>query len=505
MGCANILLKLLIALCFYIIVITYAHGSTGKKATKTEPKSKIYKYNVNYCIDDKTNKELNRSNIQTGIDMISKHSCIQFSYNSTCYDYKSKCEQTCTSGCRNYKHSDPIKCKKCFEPFRKCNDCTYECDLWKKKYEKQCKSKTKLKECKKKDSCKKCTDSCKNFEEKYEGCKDDCVEKCLDPFVNCVKKCEEVTLPCKDDCVEKCLDPFFYNRSRTDSDFYFDGSITLNKENVYNMEIDVSCNKRPGCIAKKVLMYLGLIPTVRRTDRDDYITVYDDNINSKYIHQYSKRNNGFLYTEYDYSSIGHFPDNYGAKSGKKTYVRKWLDDSRVFLTGQEIRPVFSDLKWLDIVYCKNHSTTTVKCKNNGYPKSDGSKCECPTGYTGDTCEKLQFTGPLCPDGLIDLKNSTKRHLLALYSKSDCTVKLTAPEGKKIRINVEAVNCTSKNPCFENDCLQIKYNSDMTLTGLCLCGTIRNTSLTTTSNKALIQYTGKNYRNYAFLYYQVVQN
>uniref|UniRef100_A0A0N5C009 EGF-like domain-containing protein n=1 Tax=Strongyloides papillosus TaxID=174720 RepID=A0A0N5C009_STREA len=269
------------------------------------------------------------------------------------------------------------------------------------------------------------------------------------------------------------------------------------------MEIDVSCNKKPGCIAKKILMYLGLIPTVKRKDRDDYIALNIMNIEYAYRTHYTKLFNVSLYTNYDFSSIGHFSDKYKSFLDRKTYTRKILSDNRVFLTGQEIRPVFSDLKWLDIVYCKSHRKPTVECRENGYPKSDGSKCECPTGYTGDTCEKLQFTGPLCPDGLININDSSGKHPLFFYSNANCTVKLTAPEGKKIRINVEALNCTSKNPCFENDCLQIKYSWDVINTGLCLCGTLQDSSLTSTRNITLIQYTGKNLRNYAFITYQVV--
>uniref|UniRef100_A0A0N5C011 EGF-like domain-containing protein n=1 Tax=Strongyloides papillosus TaxID=174720 RepID=A0A0N5C011_STREA len=434
------------------------------------------------------------ANIKAGLDMISKRSCIIFSYSSRCQKIKEDCELICTHICEEYKHADDKKCKKCFEPYKKCDKCTFECRDSEKIDGRKCKNKKKTKECKKYEECKKCKKSCKDYEEKYEACKGVCEEKCLKPKIICERKCKVVTLP---------FIRFFYNRNKNNSDFYFNGSTTLHKEEVYNMEIDVSCNKKPGCIAKKVLMYLGLIPTVRREDRNVYITVNESNIKPEYIKQYSRLYTVFLHNKYDYSSIGHFSDNYGAKSDEKTYVRKWLDDSRVFLTGQEVRPVFSDLKWLHIQYCKDHFSSHVLCDNNGYAKSDGSfKCECPNGYTGDFCDELEFTGPLCPDNLINIKDSQDKHPLAFYSKTNCSILLTAPEGKRIRINVEALNCTSKNPCFENDCLQIKYNSDMTPTGLCLCGTLQNTTLLTDSNKALIQYTGKDFRHYAFIFYQL---
>uniref|UniRef100_A0A0N5BC87 TNFR-Cys domain-containing protein n=1 Tax=Strongyloides papillosus TaxID=174720 RepID=A0A0N5BC87_STREA len=273
MRCINILSKLLVVLCFYILFHAYVHG---------------YQFNVNYCIDKvEGDKEIDESNIKTGLEMISMRSCINFLYNGTCYMKKTNCGTECTAGCGKWKYANDKKCKACFDPYKKCNEncnkCTHRCEEWKKGNVKECKkSNSKSKECKVKyeeckkikykskecrekyEECKKCKITCEECEKKYEKCKGDCENKCLKSELKCVRECKEVTLP---------FIRFFYNKGKENSDFNFNGSISLNKEEVYNMEIDMNCNKKPGCIAKKVLMYLGLIPTVRRRDRDYFIKV----------------------------------------------------------------------------------------------------------------------------------------------------------------------------------------------------------------------------------------
>uniref|UniRef100_A0A0N5BDB1 CUB domain-containing protein n=1 Tax=Strongyloides papillosus TaxID=174720 RepID=A0A0N5BDB1_STREA len=215
--------------------------------------------------------------------------------------------------------------------------------------------------------------------------------------------------------------------------------------------------------------------------------------------QYSILHNVSAHSGYDYSSIAHFANSYGSISNKPTFSLTWLSDRRVKLTGQEIRPTFLDLEWLYEAYCKNKFKPTVKCEK-GFPKSDGSKkCECPTGYTGRSCKELQYYGdPKCPFQFKRARESSTKQQLNFNGNTKCTVEITAPEGKRIRIHVETINCTSNNPCFEDDCLQIKYRPSMTNTDLCLCGTLQNTSLWTLGNKALIQYRGKRRDDYAYM-------
>uniref|UniRef100_A0A0N5BRH7 TNFR-Cys domain-containing protein n=1 Tax=Strongyloides papillosus TaxID=174720 RepID=A0A0N5BRH7_STREA len=456
MGCFDILSKLLVVLCCYILFHAYVHG---------------YKFNVNYCIDKvEGDKEIDESNIKTGLEMISKRSCINFLYNGTCYMKKTNCGTECTAGCGKWKYANDKKCKECFDPYKKCNEnckkCTNRCEDWKKGNVKECKkSNSKSKECKVKyEECKKIKYKSKECRAKYEECK------------KCKITCEEC---------EK--------------------NISLNKEEVYNMEIDMNCNKKPGCIAKKVLMYLGLIPTVRRRDRDYYIKVNDDNIEFKYKKHYSELKNIALdFIGYDYSSIAHFGDSYGALTNTKTFIRKQLNDERVKLTGQEVRPAFLDLKWLHNTYCKGHFRSFVQCKNSGFSKSyETNRCECPTGYTGRTCEDLQYQNrKLCPGPVIYVDEDSGKQELKFKAKTNCTVRLYAPVGRRIRIHIEKTYCTNKDPCFENDCLQIKYHTDMANTGLCVCGKFENSSLTTKGTSALVQYTGKRTNYYAYLSYHL---
>uniref|UniRef100_A0A0N5BKX0 EGF-like domain-containing protein n=1 Tax=Strongyloides papillosus TaxID=174720 RepID=A0A0N5BKX0_STREA len=450
MGCINIFLKLSIALCFYIFLNTHVNSS----------KNSSYTFNVSYCIQndtkDKKSPKINELNIKTGLEMISNRLCIKF-LKQPCYEEKKNCTIKCTKTC-------PKKCKvsSICEKQKKC------------KKSKNCK-----KQCTKKKICKK-------------------QRKCKKPIKKCTTSCSEISLPLN---ITPPFIRFLYDKKNETSDYYFNASATLCKEKVYDMKINDECNKKPGCVTKKVMMYLGLIPTVRRRDRNYHIFVLNDDIDPKYRMEYSILGNVSLADiDYDFSSIAHFPDTYRALKNKRTYFRKQLNDSQVKVTGQEIGPAFTDLKWLYFAHCKNKFYSSVKCFNDAYPKSDGSnECECPTGYTGKTCEDLEFKNSSCSKR-INITESRIKKQLNFSEIANCTVELIAPKEKQIRISVLETNCTSKNPCFEHDCLQIKYFRDMATTGLCLCGQIKSTSLYTHGNKGLIQYTGKQKGHYAYLEY-----
>uniref|UniRef100_A0A0K0FSV0 Peptidase M12A domain-containing protein n=1 Tax=Strongyloides venezuelensis TaxID=75913 RepID=A0A0K0FSV0_STRVS len=259
----------------------------------------------------------------------------------------------------------------------------------------------------------------------------------------------------------------------------------------FEIKINENCNKNPGCVARKVLMYLGLIPTVRRSDRDTFVSVDDTKIKNEYKEQYSKLDNVLLYVNYDFSSIGHYSQYYGASSSETTFS---IEKSYVAIDeiiGQEYRPAFSDLKWLYFAHCKKDPLYSLKCKNGGYPKSENSsECECPTGFSGETCDKPAKSDGGCYKSPIFVAPK-KLHILRFKGKKTCNILLSSFPNTRIVMTILNLNCQTKTPCFENDCLQIKYQKDMALTGLCLCGQKDKEGLTSHSNQTLIRYTGSN--------------
>uniref|UniRef100_A0A0K0FGI4 Astacin domain-containing protein n=1 Tax=Strongyloides venezuelensis TaxID=75913 RepID=A0A0K0FGI4_STRVS len=321
----------------------------------------------------------------------------------------------------------------------------------------------------------------------------------------CVKECTKKSQKCEEVPVTKSSPfiKFSFDKNSDIKEYNFDGSVDLMRTVEFEIKINENCNKNPGCVARKVLMYLGLIPTVRRSDRDTFVSVDDTKIKNEYKEQYSKLDNVLLYVNYDFSSIGHYSQYYGASSSETTFS---IEKSYVAIDeiiGQEYRPAFSDLKWLYFAHCKKDPLYSLKCKNGGYPKSENSsECECPTGFSGETCDKLEKSDNDCHSS--KLHTYTERtQTFELQGKKTCNILITSPPKTRIYVKIIDLNCETKAPCFENDCLQIKYQKDMALTGYCLCGKKRNVGMTTHSNETVIRYTGSSSRCSAKIEYKMV--
>uniref|UniRef100_A0A0K0F1U4 EGF-like domain-containing protein n=1 Tax=Strongyloides venezuelensis TaxID=75913 RepID=A0A0K0F1U4_STRVS len=296
---------------------------------------------------------------------------------------------------------------------------------------------------------------------------------------------------------------FSYDKDTDIKDYNFNGSVDLMRTVEFEMKINEDCNKNPGCVARKVLLYLGLVPSVRRYDRDVFVLFNNDEIKQGYKEQYSKLPYSRLYVNYDFSSIAHYSQYYGARSNNPTYNILTLSVGVDEITGQEYRPAFSDLKWLYFAHCRKDSFYSLKCKNGGYPKSENSsECECPTGFSGQTCDKLEKSDNDCHSSTLHT-SSERTQWFELKGKKTCNILITSPPKTRVYVKVLELNCETKTPCFENDCLQIKYQKDMALTGYCLCGKKRGVGITAHSNETVIRYTGSSSKCSAKIEYKMI--
>uniref|UniRef100_A0A0K0FDQ8 EGF-like domain-containing protein n=1 Tax=Strongyloides venezuelensis TaxID=75913 RepID=A0A0K0FDQ8_STRVS len=342
-------------------------------------------------------------------------------------------------------------------------------------------------------------------EEKKKICVKECTEKSKkkkskkNKKPKCTKKCEYVLVKKSSPFIK-----FSYDKNSHIRDYNFNGSVSLMRTVAFEMKINENCNKNPGCVARMVLMYLGLIPTIRRKDRNIFVFVDNTKIMNEYKQLYSVLPNVPLYVNYDILSIAHYPQNYGASSNENTFRTIKLTLKNNALTGQEYRPAFSDLKWLYFAHCRKDLLYSIKCKNGGYPKSgNSSECECPTGFSGQTCDKPEKSDNKCHNSSIFV-NFGYAKLLKFEGKKTCNIILSSPANTSIVLTVYDLNCEKKAPCFENDCLQIKYQKDMALTGLCFCGTIKREKLKAHGNQAIIRYTGSNSNSSVEVEYYVVE-
>ncbi|CEF60867.1 Astacin-like metalloendopeptidase [Strongyloides ratti] len=271
--------------------------------------------------------------------------------------------------------------------------------------------------------------------------------------------------------------------------------------NPYEIKIEYFCNKRVGCFTKKILAYLGLILTHRRSDRDTYIKMNDSSISPNYKSEFEIINNADLGgTGYDYGSVMHISKFY--RNLNFGDVFNISPEEYELMTGQEYGPSFNDLKLLNHRYCDDKCSTKLECKNGGYTNPDScSYCECPNGYKGTLCAEIDDSDPGC--GATELVATPEENELNFDGKKKCNIQITASVGKKIKINVKLAQVPSFNPCFEKQALEIKHRSDKSLTGLCLCTYAKDSIVKSEDNTVLIQYNGERVANTVKLTYQEV--
>uniref|UniRef100_A0A0N5BIQ2 EGF-like domain-containing protein n=1 Tax=Strongyloides papillosus TaxID=174720 RepID=A0A0N5BIQ2_STREA len=421
----NILFQLLVALCFCIFLNAQIYKNY---------QSISYKLNIDYCIKpngNKKNPQIDEKNIETGLKMISEHSCVVFLKKSSCEEKKKECTKKCV-----------------------------------KKQSEKCKKYKKLKECKK------------------------------------YKKCKKYETICKEVIVTKSTPTvrFVYD-DREDLDLFFNGTVGLMRTIIYDMKIETNCNKKPSCIAKKMLFYLGMIPTVRRWDRDDYISVNWDAVKKEYHPLYLKTKNPPLVIGFDYASLGFYTQNYGVTDRtKNTYDVAYRNFKQFVLYQQDRRPVFSDLKWLYLTHCMKDPLYSITCKNGGYPKSDKpDECECPTGFIGKQCDDIEKSDYDCPPQrqIVSSKAYTYTNFIG---KKNCTILLQAIPNYQIYLSIDKLRCDKKPFCFEDGCLQVKYQTDQALTGYLVCGNDDWEWIKSEKNQILIRYRGTSSSHSAHLRY-----
>ncbi|CEF60472.1 Astacin-like metalloendopeptidase [Strongyloides ratti] len=266
------------------------------------------------------------------------------------------------------------------------------------------------------------------------------------------------------------------------------------------LQIEYKCNKNPGCIAKKVLFSMGMAPTIRRNDRDKFITLNKTNIIDKYEKEFEILDKAKLYgTGYDYSSIGHASEYYrclSAQSIFNTSIQTYLTN-----VGQEYEPSFTDLKWLFYRFCSDQCTNTLKCQNGGFQNYDGCVyCDCPNGYSGDQCEKIE-NGTNC-DIQTMLTATTQNNSVTFSGAKLCNVLIKTDSGKKIKIVVGTGYLPSAYPCFEKKGLTIKYRKDKGLTGISFCTYVVHEELLSEDETVHIQYKGEKNNKITITYQQV---
>ncbi|PIO59178.1 astacin [Teladorsagia circumcincta] len=221
------------------------------------------------------------------------------------------------------------------------------------------------------------------------------------------------------------------------------------------------------------LATLGFFHTHSRYDRDQFITVDEQNIKPDWLDQFTREtistNNNYGLT-YDYGSLMHYRATSASGNKKPTMVPK-----DVMFTETLGSPFISyyDLLMINTHYnctdaCKGKNTP---CQNNGFAHPrDCSKCICPSGYGGQYCEKrppgcgaeLEATKEWKP--LVDDLGDRNAGLTPREDFMKCNYWIKAPAGKKIEVKfVDFPDGIAVDGCTYAG-VEIKTHSDQRRTG-----------------------------------------
>uniref|UniRef100_A0A0N5A5P0 Zinc metalloproteinase n=1 Tax=Parastrongyloides trichosuri TaxID=131310 RepID=A0A0N5A5P0_PARTI len=264
----------------------------------------------------------------------------------------------------------------------------------------------------------------------------------------------------------------------------------INSTNPQDVSLGSGCDA-VGVIQHEVFHALGIIHEQSRSDRDNFLEIHNENYTPDkatnfYRYGYGTvENYGIIY---DYGSVMQYNGKSFSSNGLDTMVPKMSFFN--YAMGQSVGYTHYDLKLLNNYYCKNVCSSTLTCNNGGFQSvKDCSKCRCPMGFTGDTCADIELRSPTCTNK-ISYSNSTKQ-TFSVPLGAKCYYYIEAPVGKKIMLVMSNLqyNGYYYRPCNAENGVEIKYRTDMGVTGGMFCEPFASEIVLSQGNKLLIAVPG----------------
>ncbi|CEF69825.2 Astacin-like metalloendopeptidase [Strongyloides ratti] len=264
----------------------------------------------------------------------------------------------------------------------------------------------------------------------------------------------------------------------------------IDNANPQDISLGTGCDAI-GTIQHEVFHALGFVHEQSRPDRDFFLKIHNENYTPDkatnfYRYGYGSANNyGIIY---DYGSVMQYYAKSFSSNGGETMTPKMSFFDNVM--GQSVGYSHYDLKLLNTYYCKNVCTSSIICNNGGFQSvKDCSKCRCPLGFSGISCNEIEERSSTCTNK-INYSNSTKQTInVPLGAK--CFYYIEAPIDKKIMLVMKDLkyNGYYYTPCNAENGVEIKYRTDMGLTGGMFCKPFSNEILISQGNKLLIAVPG----------------
>ncbi|KAE9412590.1 hypothetical protein Angca_010273, partial [Angiostrongylus cantonensis] len=236
-----------------------------------------------------------------------------------------------------------------------------------------------------------------------------------------------------------------------------------------------------GSVLHEIGHLLGLLHTMQRYDRDSFVRVLTQNIDVRRdeytAHHYdfgkvSKKLADVYGLTYDYGSVMHYDELSGSTNNQLTLIA--LDPRYQKTMGSELIS-FSDIFMINEHYGCNekcNKSISAKCANEGFPHPRNcSICICPGGYGGALCDRRP---PGCGEDLTATrKKQTVTYRIGFGTRlrdqfNFCNYMITAPEGKKIEVDVRSISYGYDKGGCPRGGVEIKAQKDHKLAGYRVC-------------------------------------
>uniref|UniRef100_A0A1I7X0L7 Metalloendopeptidase n=1 Tax=Heterorhabditis bacteriophora TaxID=37862 RepID=A0A1I7X0L7_HETBA len=253
---------------------------------------------------------------------------------------------------------------------------------------------------------------------------------------------------------------------------------------------------------------LGVHHTQTRIDRDNFVTINPENIESDSAYNFNKmikEENDNMDVTYDYGSVMHYSAYAFAVDGNApTIVAKdWRYQKSM---GSDGIP-FSDITIMNKLYkCqeKRCPMASTQCYNDGLIDSKNcSKCICPSMWSGTTCQvRNPGRGSNIDNGTCgaDILVSSRwesisgavgyRSRTTMTKSSDCYWIFKAPPGKKVQLRAQITGSLCSSECYWQG-VQI-YTEGFKKGGMTFCcpSEVKNQLFTFSNNLAAIRVFSK---------------
>uniref|UniRef100_A0A0N5BN24 Metalloendopeptidase n=1 Tax=Strongyloides papillosus TaxID=174720 RepID=A0A0N5BN24_STREA len=265
----------------------------------------------------------------------------------------------------------------------------------------------------------------------------------------------------------------------------------VSNNDLHDVVVGRDCSYVTG-ILHETLHALGVIHEMSRHDRDSYIDVKYENIkpSSQFnFVRYELTRASSHGLKYDFGSVMHYNRYITTKNNQETMVPKGKYKSYLKTIGQMTRFGFNDAKQINLKYCSDKCRgSKLKCKMGGYPHPNDCRfCKCPAFFTGILCLKLLPSHKQCGTTIFKTKIVDKQ--LTANGIKTCYFQITAPIGRKVRLNIEKTDLLESYVCQPDQGLEIKFLADKSVSGSVLCGKNSGEIIISENHVVVMKYVG----------------